>query len=624
MSASPIGVNDESALVAGPFRGLAGKSDKRLVELAQRGDTHAVEILYDRYATAILRYCRSLLRSTQEAEDVQQEVFLQALSALRDGAGPDTFRPWLYRVAHNACISHMRAKRPTLTAVDGDFVAAATTVQPASDEREELRQLLDDLSALPEVQRGALLLREMDGFSYEQVGQVLGLPVTTVRSTIFRARSTLQGLAEARDAKCTEIQAELSRLADRRGRRSRRITSHLKVCGDCRQFRDGLRERQTILRGFMPVLPLGMIEGAETIAAEGAGIATAGAAFGASSGFGLLGGGGAAKLIAAAASTCALVGGAGTQIGVLGGGSGAAVDAESSTVAAEPSVTARVDDARRVACLQAPRVRDEPAPAPGPTACPTPRPGPSSGDRRPTAASTHRERPRRSPGRGRPRLGPGWPQHTPRARSPNRQWGSALAGGQFHSLAASETGFMLADDGGPRVRRHEREPVRDSDGDRIAATRPRARHGRHDLRAVRLARGSTRAVDAGATTAEQELTRRPHRAEPRRALRPSPPRRRRHRRRRARARVRARARGDRSRDLHASGRTRAPSLRRRPVAPGPSEPTSTQVQPAPSQPRLRRPRRSRRRRILQLRHRDPRTLGAARLKRAIVRRPHAP
>jgi RNA polymerase sigma factor (sigma-70 family) len=346
VSASPIGARAGVPLiVAAPFRGLSAKPDKRLVELAQRGDTHAIEILYDRYATAILRYCRSLLRSTQEAEDVQQEVFVTALSALRNGAGPDSFRPWLYRVAHNACISHMRAKRPALAAVDGELVASATT-EPASEEREELRQLLDDLGALPAVQRGALLLREMDGFSYEQVGEVLGLPVTTVRSTIFRARSTLQGLAEARDAKCEEIQTELSELADRRGRRSRRITSHLRVCSECRDFRTQLRNRPAVLRGYVPALPIGVLATvkAATLGAPGtAGGATAGAAAGASGGVGLLGGAGAGKMVAAAASACALIGGAGTQVGVLGGGDGA--NRSTSAAVAGPHAI-RTDDER--------------------------------------------------------------------------------------------------------------------------------------------------------------------------------------------------------------------------------------------------------------------------------------
>ena len=279
MSASPIGANHGASLVAGPFRGLAAKSDKRLVELAQRGDTHAVEILYDRYATAILRYCRSLLRSTQEAEDVQQEVFVQALSALRDGAGPGQLpplavpgRPQRLHLAHAREAPDADRGRRRLRG-RGDHRAAgqrrARGTAPAAQRSQRAARRFSAARSC---------CARWTGSPTSRSAQVLGLPVTTVRSTIFRARSTLQGLAEARDAKCTEIQAELSRLADRRGRRSRQITSHLKVCGDCRDFRDGLRERQTILRGFMPVVPLGVFGGAETIAAEGAGIATGAAA----------------------------------------------------------------------------------------------------------------------------------------------------------------------------------------------------------------------------------------------------------------------------------------------------------------------------------------------------------
>src|SRR3954468_22728460 len=155
-------------------RGLARRSDERLVEIARDGDERAFEVLYERHSAAILRYCRSLLRSTQEAEDVKQEVFVLAISALRRGADPDAFRPWLYRVAHNACMSHLRVRRPVLVADNGVLVGPLAAAEPVDAHREELRQLLDDIGRLPDVQRGALLLREMDGFSYEQVGKVLG------------------------------------------------------------------------------------------------------------------------------------------------------------------------------------------------------------------------------------------------------------------------------------------------------------------------------------------------------------------------------------------------------------------------------------------------------------------
>ena len=291
-------------------RGLAGLSDEALVAVATEGDERAFEILYERHSPAILRYSRSLLRSTQEAEDVKQEVFVLAISALRRGAEPDAFRPWLYRVAHNACMSHLRVRRPVLVADHGVLIGPAGAAEPVDGHREELRQLLDDIGKLPDVQRGALLLREMDGFSYEQVGEVLGLPLSTVRASIFRARRTLQGLAEARDADCKEIQSELCRLADRRGRRGRHITTHLNVCTTCRDFRDGLRRRPAVLGGVQPAAPLasgGMLLALKGKLLGGAAAGGAGAALATS------GGAGVAKFAAVAASSIALLAGAGVE-----------------------------------------------------------------------------------------------------------------------------------------------------------------------------------------------------------------------------------------------------------------------------------------------------------------------
>ena len=292
-------------------RGLAGRSDESLVAVAKEGDERAFEILYERHSPAILRYCRSLLRSTQEAEDVKQEVFVLAISALRRGAEPDAFRPWLYRVAHNACMSHLRIRRPVLVADNGVLVGPAGAAEPVDGHREELRQLLDDIGKLPDVQRGALLLREMDGFSYEQVGEVLGLPLSTVRASIFRARRTLQGLAEARDADCEAIQSELCRLADRRGRRGRHITTHLHVCATCRDFRDGLRRRPAVLGGVQPAAPFG--SGGLLLALKGK--LLGGAAAGGAGAALVTGGGGAgvAKFAAVAASSIALLAGAGVE-----------------------------------------------------------------------------------------------------------------------------------------------------------------------------------------------------------------------------------------------------------------------------------------------------------------------
>ena len=291
-------------LGAAPPRSLRRRSDERLVRIARDGDERAFELLFERHGQAILRYCRSLLRAPEEAEDVRQEVFVLAISALRRGAEPRSFRPWLYRIAHNACVSHLRARRPVLVADDGVLAGPDAAVEPADVHREDLRQLLDDIRRLPEIQRGALLLREMDGFSYEQVGEVLGVPPSTVRASIFRARRTLHGLAEARDADCQAIQTELSELADRRGRRNRRITAHLRVCPSCRSFRDALRRRPAILRvtapsapAFVPVAPIGALLALKAKLFGGASVGAVAAA----------GGGGGVAKVAAVASTCALL-----------------------------------------------------------------------------------------------------------------------------------------------------------------------------------------------------------------------------------------------------------------------------------------------------------------------------
>ena len=291
-----------------PPRSLRRRSDERLVRIARDGDERAFELLFERHGQALLRYCRSLLRAAEEAEDVRQEVFVLAISALRRGAEPRSFRPWLYRIAHNECVSHLRTRRPVLVSDNG--VLAGPAVEPPDVHREELRQLLDDIRRLPEIQRGALLLREMDGFSYEQVGEVLGVPQSTVRASIFRARRTLQGLAEARDADCRAIQSELCELADRRGRRNRRITAHLRVCPSCRSFRDALRRRPAILGvtappapAFIPVAPIGALL---AVKAKLLGGASAGASAVAAAGGGAGAGAGATK-VAALASTCAVL-----------------------------------------------------------------------------------------------------------------------------------------------------------------------------------------------------------------------------------------------------------------------------------------------------------------------------
>ena len=400
-------------------RGLRRRTDERLVCAARDGDERAIEVLFERHASPILRYCRSLVRSDQEAEDVRQEVFVLAISALRRGAEPRTFRPWLYRIAHNACMTHLRARRPVLVAEGGVLLERATE-EPIDGHREELRQLLDDIAELPDVQRGALLLREMDGFSYEQVGEVLGVPQSTVRASIFRARRTLQGLAEARDADCEAIQAELGELADRRGRRNRRITHHLRVCSTCRAYRDELRRRPAVLGvdaglALAPLVPLGAL------------VALKGKLFGGASAGAVVatGAGGGVTKVAAVASTCALLAAGGMEAEHY---LGMQREQRPNAVRVEHGGTMPARAGRAQASAPAAIVPAAVAAVPAAGAVPqiaTPATGPAVG------RAARRAGPPRGPGRGRPPRARGGAARAPRPRRTARS--AARAGAALDS-----------------------------------------------------------------------------------------------------------------------------------------------------------------------------------------------
>ena len=234
---------------------LQNAADERLTGLAAVGEEAAFEILYERYSAAILRYLRRRMRSAEEAEDVHQQVFLSAFSALRAGVEPLHFKAWLYRIAHNVCVSELRVQRPVTAPIDDERGLACLRADAGRRGREDLRELLDDLALLPRAQSTALLLREVHDLSYAEIGETLHVPVGAVRSNIFRARASLHALAAARDVDCSEIRSELERLAGRRGRRSAHIANHLRVCQNCQDYRRGLRHRPLAL-SLLPLLPL--------------------------------------------------------------------------------------------------------------------------------------------------------------------------------------------------------------------------------------------------------------------------------------------------------------------------------------------------------------------------------
>ena len=167
------------------------RSDQDLVDEAKTGSDAAFAGLYVRYERAVRARCFGILRDHDEAADAAQNTMLSALRALRRDDAPTNLRAWLLSIAHNEAVSLLRRSRPS-EPLEADATGGA---EPGADEnafeRERLRQLVDDLNALPDRQRGALLLREASGFSYRDIASALGTSAGNARQTVHAARRNM-------------------------------------------------------------------------------------------------------------------------------------------------------------------------------------------------------------------------------------------------------------------------------------------------------------------------------------------------------------------------------------------------------------------------------------------------
>jgi RNA polymerase sigma factor (sigma-70 family) len=283
-----------------PAAVLRLRSDEQLIGLFRGGSDEAFCVIHDRYRPRLLAYARQMLGGSQaDAEDVLQDVFVRAHAALRRSDAPITLRAWLYRIAHNRCIDALRRPDPTPAEITpGTQPALARGAQhdpPIEAERsEDLRRLVRDLLDLPEQQRSALLMRELQGLSYDELACSLGVSVGAVKSLLVRARSGVLSAAVARDAPCAEICVELAETHDRGVRASGHVRRHLRECAGCRQHRADLRNqsRQFAALG-PPVGLLGLLGGLGGGGGAGGGLAAAGGG-GAIAAVALVGGAGSA------------------------------------------------------------------------------------------------------------------------------------------------------------------------------------------------------------------------------------------------------------------------------------------------------------------------------------------
>src|SRR5580700_6113571 len=231
------------------------QSDERLVTLIRRGSTAAFEVLVARYHARLLAFCRHLLGSREDAEDVLQEVFSAAFNAILDDDRPINVRPWLYRIARNRSLNHLRRIQAVgVDSMDIHLSEHGATTADKVHEREEFRMLVGDIQGLPETQRTALVLREMDALSYEQIAEAMETTVPSVKSLLVRARVSLAEAAEARLLTCEQVRIELAEVAEGLQRRpGALVRRHLRACDRCSTFKGQLNETSKALTAVLPI-----------------------------------------------------------------------------------------------------------------------------------------------------------------------------------------------------------------------------------------------------------------------------------------------------------------------------------------------------------------------------------
>jgi RNA polymerase sigma-70 factor, ECF subfamily len=172
----------------------ARPTDEQLLAQAAAGDRHAFEEIVFRYRPRLTQFVRWNVTDAHLVEDITQEVFLRAFQSAASFRGESAFRTWLYALARNTCRHHYRQRDRCAEDADGDETlrhVPDAAVDPLSrlQQAEVAGAVRDAVERLPSGQRLALLLRDWEDLSYAQIGEVLGIPVGTVRSRIHNARA---------------------------------------------------------------------------------------------------------------------------------------------------------------------------------------------------------------------------------------------------------------------------------------------------------------------------------------------------------------------------------------------------------------------------------------------------
>ena len=183
---------------------LAGDIDAALVARAQRGEMVAFEVLVVKYQRRVAATIRRLVKEHRITEELTQETFLSAFVALPSFRPDGVFAAWLLTIARNTAISYLRSAQNRLDdrphelpeeVGDSERLGVAPSPEQEAMAHQLFERINAEVAALPEVQRRALLMREVDGLDYKAIAATLGQPVNTVKSHIFRAREAIASRA---------------------------------------------------------------------------------------------------------------------------------------------------------------------------------------------------------------------------------------------------------------------------------------------------------------------------------------------------------------------------------------------------------------------------------------------
>ena len=333
MEASTFTHSSRMPGLRGPSPLLRLQSDERLIALTRRGQSAAFETLCTRYQSRLLSFCRHMLGSREDAEDVLQEVFAAAFNAVLADEREINVRPWLYRIARNRSLNHLRrASAIGVDSMDVHFAEHGLSTGDRVLRRESFRELLADVQQLPETQRTALLLREIDALSYDQIAHAMETTVPSVKSLLVRARISLAEAAEARKLSCAEVRLELGEVAEGLCKLSPPARRHVRGCERCDSFKKQLKDNNHALAAMLPVGPLLLAK--KLLLTKLGSTASAGSAH--------VAGGAGATMGASAAAGAGATAGSGVAGGILTAGAGALASKAVAGLAAAAIVTAGV------------------------------------------------------------------------------------------------------------------------------------------------------------------------------------------------------------------------------------------------------------------------------------------